>query len=394
MSVLSVEVQGSTREFQRIVGSFKGDDGPTVVCVGGIHGNEASGVVALKEVFSVLQSKRPSFRGELVGVAGNLSALSRSLRYINEDLNRIWTPERVRQIKTTAPSPFEDGEDVEMRELLAALEAVFDRSRGEVYFMDLHTSSAFGAPFVLLGDTLRNRRFAFEFPVPVILGLEEQIDGTLLEYVNGLGHVTLGFEAGEHHQTTSVENQEAAIWIALMAAGNLESGSVSEAEEARNKLTASVDHLPQVLEIRYRHEVKPHDDFVMQKGFRNFQKIHARERLATDRHGDVLAECDGRILLPLYQGLGDDGFFIGRDIKPFWLRVSSLLRYLRADRLVPWLPGVRRHPDQPNTFVVNRQVARWLVPQIFHLLGFRKKRVTGDKIIVSRRLYDLRGPNG
>lgn len=394
MSVLSVEAPGSTSEFQRIVGSYKGEKaGPSVVCLGGIHGNEASGIFALERVFSVLQSRRPPFRGELVGIAGNLSALSKSLRYVEEDLNRIWIAERVEQVKATEPSPNENAENAEMRELLVALGEVFARTRGEVHFIDLHTSSAFGAPFVLLGDTLRNRKFAFQFPVPVILGLEEQIDGTLLEYVNSLGHVTLGFEAGEHDEETSIDNQEAAIWVALMAAGNLDSDVVPEAMEARARLAESVDHLPRVLEIRYRHAVDPDDNFRMKNGYRNFQKIRAREHLATDQQGDVLAKHDGRILLPLYQGLGNDGFFIGRDIKPFWLKVSSVLRHFRADRLVPWLPGIRRHPHQSHTFIVNRHVARWLVLQIFHLLGFRKKRLTEDKLIVSRRMYDLRGPH-
>mgnify|MGYP000107882312 CR=1 FL=1 len=72
------------------------------------------------------------------------------------------------------------------------------RARGPIHFVDLHTSSAPGPPFLTVGDTLRNRRFSRGFPLPLLLGLEEQVDGSLLEYLNNHGFVTLGVEAGEH----------------------------------------------------------------------------------------------------------------------------------------------------------------------------------------------------
>ena len=394
MTVLSLEAPRTTREFRRIIGSLGGDrDGPTLVCVGGIHGNEISGILALERVFRVLNDRRPAFRGELVGIAGNLSALSEDCRFVDEDLNRIWMPERVAEITSGTDPRNGSVEAAEMRELLSALQDAFGRARGDVHFMDLHTSSAFGAPFVLLGDTLRNRALAFKFPVPVILGLEEQIDGVLLEYVNTLGHITLGFEAGQHDDDTSLENQESAVWIALLAAGNIRPGEVPEADEARARLADLVDHLPSVLEIRYRHGIEPDDAFKMREGYQNFQRVKAGEVVAHDRRGEIRVRSSGRILLPLYQGQGNDGFFLAREIRPFWLKVSAMLRHLHVHNLVPWLPGVRRHRDQPHTFIVNRHVARWWVLQIFHLLGFRKKRLVGNELIVSRRMYDLRGPN-
>ena len=69
-------------------------------------------------------------------------------------------------------------------------------------------------PFVTVGDTLRNRRFAMNFPATIILGLEEQIDGTLLEYLNSLGAVTMGFEAGQHVANLQWDMTRPSIWIA------------------------------------------------------------------------------------------------------------------------------------------------------------------------------------
>ena len=78
---------------RRVLGRVSGEEpGPTLVCIGGIHGNEPAGVEALKRVFATIASTRVRVRGELVGLAGNLAALARNRRYIESDLNRRWRP--------------------------------------------------------------------------------------------------------------------------------------------------------------------------------------------------------------------------------------------------------------------------------------------------------------
>jgi succinylglutamate desuccinylase len=48
----------------------------------------------------------------------------------------------------------------------------------------------------------------------------------------------------------------------------------------------------------------------MKKGYRNFQEIAQNEILATDKNGVIKAPYDCRILMPLYQKQGNDGFFL------------------------------------------------------------------------------------
>ena len=117
------------------------------------------------------------------------------------------------------------------------------------------------------------------------------------------------------------------------------------------------------------------------------------EILAEDRGGLIRAPRDGRIMLPLYQGKGDDGFFLARRVAKFWLKLSAGLRLLRLERILPWLPGVRRLEGQDGRLLVDQRVARWYSLQIFHLLGYRKRRAQGKALIVSRRRHDLRGPD-
>jgi hypothetical protein len=93
--------------------------------------------------------------------------------------------------------------------------------------------------------------------------------------------------------------------------------------------------------------------------------------------------------MPLYQTLGNDGFFLARRVWGFWLALSALLRHLRAGRIVHWLPGVWRVPGKPHALFVNRHVARWYALPILHLLGFRRSGADGDRFTVERRAHDL-----
>ncbi len=127
--------------------------------------------------------------------------------------------------------------------------------------------------------------------------------------------------------------------------------------------------------------------------FRNFDPIETGQPLARDRSGAVCATERGLLLLPLYQGLGNDGFFTGREVRPAWLTVSRLLRRLRLAAVLPLLPGVRRLPGRPASLVVDRRVAQFWALEILHLLGYRKRRQHGKLLEVSRRRWDIEGPS-
>ena len=377
---------------QHLIASIRGPlSGPTLIVVGSLHGNEPAGVLAAHRVVAALQRRRTLLRGEVVLLAGNTRALVRRVRYIDTDLNRHWAAANLSAVKSGDLLTGAKSEELERRELLELFEQASERARGELYFLDLHTTSAHGVPFVTLGDTLRNRRFALNFPTRIVLGLEEQIEGTMLEYVNNLGAVTMGFEAGQHDAPSSIDHHEAVIWIGLVAAGSLRREETPEFERSRTLLERASGGA-RIVEVRHRHAIAPSDEFRMEPGFENFRPVQRGQTLAQDRRGSVTAREAGLVLLPLYQKLGDDGFFLGREVKPFWLKLSAVLRHLRVGDYVHLLPGVRRQSEDGSSYTVNTRIARLLPLQIFHLLGFRKRRWSGDVLIVSRRRYDLVGP--
>ncbi|MDB4929040.1 MAG: Succinylglutamate desuccinylase [Myxococcaceae bacterium] len=370
------------REIGRHVGAAPG---PSVVAVAGVHGNEPAGIEAARRVFARLERGDVAVRGELVVFAGNVASLRRGVRYETKDLNRQWSEARVAALRAQGWAAV-DAEDREQVELLGAIEAALGRARGAVTLADLHTSSAAGVPFILFGDTLAQRRFVGAFPLPVIIGLEEQVDGALTEYWTRRGCVTFTVEGGQHDDPASVDSLEAVLWIALSEAGVIDGAALPEVRDGYAALDARRGDLPRVLEVVSRRAITAEDTFQMEPGFRNIARARAGQLLARDRRGEIVAPHDGLVILPLYQGLGSDGFFWGREVSAGRLRASRVLRALGVDRLLALLPGVARDPRTPSRFVVDTQVARLFPLEVFHLFGYRRVRERGGKLTVERQL--------
>ncbi|MEE8525222.1 MAG: succinylglutamate desuccinylase/aspartoacylase family protein [Thermoanaerobaculia bacterium] len=385
-------------EVSRVLGRLDGPrSGPTLVLIGGLHGNEPAGVLAQQRIFATLAAGAGLDRGRLIGLAGNLAALSRNQRYLDYDLNRCWDPRRVRLLRRSAGEEVraaEDraAEDQELRAIDRELERLRSEAEGPVYLIDFHTTSGPKLPFATLDDNLPNRKLAFELPVPVVLGLEEELADTLSTYVESLGFITAGFEAGQHRDPGSVDRAEAAIWITLGACG-LRRRRCEEVTRARRYLAGElVDEagsVPHIVEVRYRHPISPGDWFRMDPGWTNFKPVRKGQVVALDRNGPVTAPKDGRMLMPLYQEQGAEGFFVVERVHGFWLRLSAAFRRLHVERVLHWLPGVERHPERADVFVVDRHTARWLARQLFHLLGFRRLGPRGERYLtMARRNHD------
>lgn len=374
------------REWPRLLGTVGPATGPVLICVGGMHGNEPSGAVALERILCKLRQNPAGLRGQLVALIGNRAGLKSRRRFIEKDFNRHWTREQVARLRTAEGQL--TGEDRELVELDAEIAKVLAVAKNKVFCLDLHSTSGEGPAFCILEDTLPNRRFALSLPVTIVVGIEEELRGTISHFLTEQGVICCGFEAGAHEDPYSADRAEAAIWIQLEAAGVLIPGKRPEVQAARELLVAQTGRLPHFTELRYRHAIQPGDDFRMKPGFRNFDAVTAGQPLARDVHGAVGSPLTGLLLMPLYQAQGEDGFFLVTRVRPIWLRLSAMARHLRLEKLVHWMPGVRRHPERADAFEVDTQIARFLALKIFHLLGYRRIGPLGRVLTMARRKHD------
>lgn len=347
---------------------------------------------ASESVIATLHRIKIPFAGRVIAVVGNRPALVRRRRYIARDLNRFWTPEHLDSLRRAEAAVLQD-EDREQRDLLDVFGPLLDPDQDPVVFLDLHSTSGPGVPFVCMADVIRNRKLAFGLHIPVVLGLEEAIEGSMLGYLCDLGHIGIAVEGGQNDDPQTQRHHEASIWSVLVSAGALRPESIPGYEALRRGMEDAVRDMPKVIEIRHRHVVEEDEQFEMRPGYRSFQPVKAGERVARNADGDVRTPEAGLMMLPRYQGQGSDGYFLARPVRPFWLSLSARLRDMKADRLLPQLPGVTAHPEKAEHYLVDARVARRAI-DIFHLLGFRREAKEGAHLVFSRRRPDVWGPEG
>lgn len=296
----------------RVLGDFGADrDGPLLVLVGGVHGNEPAGVEALRVFCAELAPRAARLRGRVLVLAGNLAGLAARRRFIDEDLNRAWTADNVARLAAGgAARSSEERELVELRDLIHAALA---QARGEVTLLDLHSTSGDGPPFAILSDHAPARELARALEAPAVLGLHKNVRGTLIDWFEGLGHTSVVLEAGQNESALTRARHRAAAWLALEAIGLIETDTLDLAAE-RAVLRAATQHLPATVEVCLRWGIEHGERFRMQPGFVNLQPVRRGQLLAHGgRTGDtpIRSPFDCLLLMPLYQEQGNDGFFLG-----------------------------------------------------------------------------------
>lgn len=374
----------SRDRLRRVIGRHGDGRGPLVIGVGGLHGNEPGGFEALERVCANLEELDLVPRGRFLALGGNLEALALGTRFIERDLNRAFTAAELERARATQATD-RDAEQRALLDLESTIEAEIAAGGGPVLLLDLHSTSAAGAPFALMGDTLGNRAVALQLEMPVILGLEESVEGTLLSWFAEAGHGAVGVEGGQHGHPDTTRHQEAAVWLTLVATGLLTEAALPWLEEQRRVLRRVTSRLPRFVAVQHRHGLEPGHRFRMAPGFANFDSVAKAQVLAHDGRDEVRAPFAGHVLLPLYQGKGSDGFFLGRRVRGVWLGLSRVLRGLRLDRLLPLLPGVTRDPARAGVLLVDRRVARLRALDLFHLLGYWRAGEDGPLLRVARR---------
>jgi succinylglutamate desuccinylase len=306
----------------RIIGKYTGDKpGPLIVITAAMHGNEPAGVKALDLLFKMLEVEpitRPgfSYKGEIVGLLGNIPAFSQQKRYIKKDINRCWHPAYIDQLLQKDKNDLRD-EDFEIRDILDTIGEEINRLKpSRLYLLDLHTTSSDGGIFCIATEEVESIEIAKQIHAPVITGLLDGIEGTTLHYFNTnnkkISTTAIAFEGGHHDDPFSVNRCIAATINFMRAIGVIHSDDVENQHDYI--LQQYSNHLPQIVRVIYRYFIQDNKKWQMKPGYKNFQKITAGEILARYDGEKVTAPCDGLILMPLYQSQGQDGFFIVEEI--------------------------------------------------------------------------------
>ncbi len=162
--------------------------------------------------------------------------------------------------------------------MFRTIRTILSNSIGPFYFIDLQTTSSYTIPFITISDSLNNRKFSSNFHLPVILGIEEYLEDPLLTFLNEFGHVSLGFEAGQYDESSSVDYCEFFIWKSLALIGCINKKKIKNYFYLRKRFnyygSSNFYHIAE------KHLIHNGDFFEMQEGYTNFQPIRKDELLA------------------------------------------------------------------------------------------------------------------
>lgn len=372
---------------ERLIGRAVGARaGARLIVVGALHGNEPAGVLAAQRVLSKLESCDPQqISGSLVALVGNLRACNDpnpDTRYIQTDLNRTFTPAHLQRI-ATLPDDDLGPEELEMRDVIETLEHEIADERSVL--VDLHTTSAPSPPFIAMEDTLAARKIARCLPLPAILGLEEELPGLLFDYVlNTHRVVSFIVESGQHDDPESIDGHEAVIWTLLDAMGivPIDDGPVRHETDPRVVLRKAAGELERaVFDVRHREAIVEEDYETLEQRTTFEHVTRMRTPIARQGGHTLTAPLSGQLFMPNRQPIkrmGDDAYFIVRELSRGWLNLSARLRQSAwVDRWIPrLLPGVRTRPGHPHELLVAPDIAVVLKRQLLHLLGYRLIRHT------------------
>jgi len=302
---------------ERIIGRYThGAQGPLLIVLSAIHGNEPAGVKALDYLFKMLEVEpitNPGFQfhGEIIGLIGNLKALQLNKRFIDHDLNRIWTKDLEEE------QGLRIHEQQEKQQIIEIIDhAIRLNPERPIVILDLHTTSSDGGIFTIPGKGHVSLEIAKGLHAPVILNMLTDIKGTIMEYYNeenlGLTIHSLTFESGSHTDPLSTNRAIAAI---INCMRHLDMVNSTDVESIHDDILEQYSKgLPKVTKLVYRHAINNGDDFKMNPGYLNFQAIKEHEPLATHNHIPVTSPYTGKILMPLYQQQGTDGFYIVEEV--------------------------------------------------------------------------------
>lgn len=255
-----------------------GVDGPHVVIMSGVHGNERVGLLA----FEQLKSKLTLQRGRVSFVVANPTAIAANTRYLNVNLNRRFG-------KNLQVHP----EDA----LARNIEKILDTADA---LLDIHSyNEEMDRPFIITnGDGVKLAR---QLPVGYVTYGWEQFDaGSSESYMTSRGKTGMVFECGSSYRSEAYV--ELAIDTTQQFLGALGMHATKPLEQTRQR----------IIEV-YELVQKQYPAMEFSGTFTTFDELESNKQFAQNGKNIFVASDNDVILFPRPKArLGDEIFIRGR----------------------------------------------------------------------------------
>lgn len=272
--------------------------GPSILVIGGTHGNERTGVEVVRKLYrDIIEGKQNMFSGTLTLVLGNIPAIAENVRGIEgRDLNRYFSEEALRKDDGSA----EYRRAQELVSYIAAADIV----------IDLHATNKPSDSFVCTkNDEAHRDVFRWFSPTYVLCDPQYFLGGgvsvAIDEYADTLGKVGLCFEAGWVGDGSLVSGVYESLVQYFVNTGILH-GKKRQVPTCLAPTFEMVDAI-----LRDDREFT----FAEGKGMRSFEKICEGEIIGYHNAEPVVSRWNGVIVFPKlqeHQSLGKPVCYIAK----------------------------------------------------------------------------------
>jgi len=292
--------------YERVIGNYHNNNDKTIIFIAAIHGNENSGVIALKKFFKDISKLNIKINGTIIGLIGNLHALQNNSRYIDHDMNRMWTQKEI-----DSQSKQHISEKKELLILHNLIEKIISlKKKKNICIIDLHNTSSPSGVFTIVNNK-KEEKLAQYLNIPVIKDLFSKVKGSLASYYNARNVTSIVFEGGSIGDPASINNHEAGIWKILEKKEFISNNSIPEKvlKNYQNMINFS-NKIKGNYSVKHIHKIKKNDNFLMYPNMQNFETIQKGQVIGEDENGPIKSPKTGHLLMPLYQEQGEEGFYI------------------------------------------------------------------------------------
>lgn len=274
--------------------------GPSILIIGGTHGNEHTGIAIVTQLRDdIVSGRRTVASGMLTLMLGNPAAIAQGIRAVDgRDLNRYFSPEMLAN---------DDGSEEFQRAAQIA-----DIVRSSDIIIDIHATNKPSVPFAIAKNDDAHRNVFRWFRPSCVLTDPQYIFGggspvTIDEYADSIGKVGLCFETGWVNDESIIPAVTESVTQYLIDVG-IFSGEKMVAPSMNSAIYEIVAAI-----LR--------DDrlfmFAEGRGLSSFEPIASGDVLGYHDDQPIIAEHDGVIMfpkLPEHQAIGKPVCYLAKKV--------------------------------------------------------------------------------
>ncbi len=263
--------------------------GPRLAVIGAMHGNERTGVEIVQRIKSKFSGKALNcLNGQVFLMIGNPHAYAQATRFVEEDLNRLFSEKEERAICGKKSATSVTLERKRAKELMDVL-------RGVDVLIDIHATIRPSVPFVYCEATPKHLEIATCFDVPYIVSPEPDFRPPDLfssadNFVDRHGGIGLTYESGWHKNPKNTDLIFAELMNVLECVGNL--------PRSREMFGKKSQKVPR--QLRMYRDIFPQTDHFsfVDAEMANFHFVKKDEPFARDGEKPICATRDSYVVFP------------------------------------------------------------------------------------------------